>query len=56
MRRINALLTLALSAALILVLGGNCGTSEEDTSGTSEPPSVEETLPIDETPPDEAPG
>ncbi len=56
MRRIDALLTLALSAALILSLGGICATSEEDTSGTSEPPSVDETLPIDETPPDEAPG
>ncbi|MCH8218018.1 MAG: hypothetical protein IH892_14770 [Planctomycetes bacterium] len=40
MRRIDALRTLALSAALILALGGTCGTSEEDTSDTSEPPSV----------------
>ena len=35
MRRIDALLTLALSAALTLALGGTCGTSEEDTGDTS---------------------
>ena len=45
-----------MSVALILALGGTCGTSEEDTSDTGEPPSVEETLPVDETPPAEAPG
>ncbi len=50
MRRIAAFLTVALSAALIFALGGICATSEEDTSDTSEQPSVEE------TPPDEAPG
>ncbi len=50
MRRIDALLTLALRAALILELGGNCGTSEEDTSDTGEQPSVEG------APPAEAPG
>ncbi len=40
MRRIDALRTLALSSALILALGCNDGTSEEDTG---EPPSVEAT-------------
>ena len=45
MRRIDVLLTLALSAALIFALGGICATSEEDTSDTSEQPSVEETPP-----------
>ena len=34
MQRIDVLRILALSAALILALGGNCGTSEEDTSDT----------------------
>jgi hypothetical protein len=38
MRRIDALLTLAWSAALILALGGTGGASEEDTSDTGEPP------------------
>ena len=41
MRRIGVLRILALSATLILALGGICATHEEDTSGTSEPPSVE---------------
>ncbi len=41
MRRIDALRTLALSSALILALGCPGGTSEEDTSYTGEPPSVE---------------
>ncbi len=41
MRRIDSLLTLALSAALILALGGMCTTSEEDTSDTGDPPSDE---------------
>ena len=41
MRRIDALRSLALSAALILALGGACGTSEEDTGDTGESPSVE---------------
>ncbi len=82
MRRIDAFLTVALSAALVFALGGSCGTSEEDTSDTDELPSFEvnpsdtdelpsfewppsdtdelpseaEIPPIDETPPDEAPG
>ncbi len=42
MRRIDALRTLALSSALILALGGTAYASEEDTSDTGEPPSVEE--------------
>ena len=50
MRRIDALLTLALSAALILALGGICATSEEDTSDTDDPSSDEA------APPSEAPG
>ncbi len=41
MRRIDALRTLALSSALILALGGTVSASEEDTSDTGEPPSVE---------------
>ncbi len=41
MRRIDALRTLALSSALILAVGGTGGASEEDTSDTGEPPSVE---------------
>ncbi len=41
MRRIDALLTLALSAALTLALGGTCGTSEEDTGDTGDPSSDE---------------
>ena len=49
MRRIDALRTLALSSALILALGGTGGASEEDTSDTGEPPSVEASPP-DETP------
>ena len=63
MRRINALRSLALSAALILALGGTCGTSEEDTSDTSEPPGVKMFPlgvkvfpPVKVTPPPEAPG
>ncbi len=50
MRRIDALLTLALSAALIFALGGICATSEEDTSDTDDPSSDEA------APPSEAPG
>ena len=50
MRRIDALLTLALSAALIFALGGICATSEEDTSDTGDPSSDEA------APPAEAPG
>ncbi len=50
MRRIDVLRILALSVTLILALGGNCGTSEEDTSDTGEQPSVEG------APPAEAPG
>ncbi len=49
MRRIDALWTLALSSALILALGGTACASEEDTSDTGEPPSV------DASPPGEAP-
>ena len=63
MRRIDALLTLALSAALIFALGGTCGTSEEDTSDTSEPPGVKMFPlgvkvfpPVKVTPPPVAPG
>ena len=41
MRRIDSLRTLALSSALILALGGTGYASEEDTSYTGEPPSVE---------------
>jgi hypothetical protein len=41
MRRIDALRTLALSAALILALGGTSDTSGEDTSDTDEPPSAD---------------
>ncbi len=41
MRRIDALLTLALSAALILALGGTCAANKEDTSDTREPPSAD---------------
>jgi len=41
MRRIDALLTLALSTALIFALGGSCGTSEEDASDTGDPPSAD---------------
>ena len=53
MRRIDAFLTLALSAALILVLGGTCGTSEEDISDTGKPPGAEVAPPYDWTPTDE---
>ncbi len=64
MRRIDVLRTLALSSALILALGGTGCASEEDTSDTSEPPSVEASPPAeapeeaaDETsPPAEKPG
>ena len=47
MRRIDALRTLALSSALILALGGTGGASEEDTSDTGEPPSVEASPPAE---------
>ena len=56
MWRIDALLTLALSAALILALGGTCGTSEEDTSDTGEPSRVKVFPPVKVTPPPDAPG
>ena len=56
MRRIDALRTLALSSALILALGGSCGTSEEDASDTSEPPGAKVLPPIKVTPPPVAPG
>ncbi len=56
MRRIDALRTLALSSALILTLGGTCGTSEEDTSDTSEPSRVKVFPPVKVTPPPVAPG
>ncbi len=48
MRRIDALRTLALSSALILALGGTACASEEDTSDTGEPPSVEASPPAEE--------
>jgi hypothetical protein len=41
MRRIVTVRTLALSTALILALGGIGCASEEETSDTGEPPSVE---------------
>ena len=41
MRRIDALRTLALSSALILALGGTCGSSEEDASENGDSPSAE---------------
>ncbi len=47
MRRIDALRTLALSSALILALGGTGSASEEDTSDTGEPPSVEASPPAE---------
>jgi len=47
MRRIDALRTLALSSALILALGCPGGASEEDTSYTGEPPSVEAAPPAE---------
>jgi hypothetical protein len=47
MRRIDALRTLALSSALILAVGGTAGASEEDTSDTGEPPSVEAAPPAE---------
>ena len=47
MRRIDALRTLALSSALILAVGGTAGASEEDTSDTGEPPSVEAAPPVE---------
>ncbi len=47
MRRIDALRTLALSSALILALGGTGCASEEDTSDTGEPPSVEVSPPAE---------
>ena len=46
MRRIDALRTLALNSALILTLGGTCGTSEEDTSDTGEPPDATKVFPL----------
>ena len=50
MRRIDLLRTLALSSALILVLGGTTGASAEDASDDAgESPCVEA------APPDEAP-
>jgi hypothetical protein len=49
MRRIDALRTLALTSALILAVGGTAGASEEDTSDTSEPPSVEAAPPVEAT-------
>ena len=53
MRRIDAFLTLALSTALILALGGTCGTSEEDISDTGKPPGAEVAPPYDWNPTDE---
>ncbi len=47
MRRIDALRTLALSSALIFALGGTGVASEEDTSDTGEPPSVEASPPAE---------
>ncbi len=47
MRGIDALRTLALSSALILALGCTGGASEEDTSDTGEPPSVEASPPAE---------
>ncbi len=41
MRHIDALRILALSAALILALGGMCATNEEETSDAVEPPSAD---------------
>ena len=41
MRRIVTFRTLALGTALILALGGTGCASEEETSDTGEPPSVE---------------
>ncbi len=55
MRRIDVLRILALSSALILALGGACGTNEEDTSDTSEPPGIGVFPPVEVSPPDEAP-
>ncbi len=49
MRRIDALRTLALTSALILAVGGTAGASEEDTSDTGEPPSVEAAPPAEAT-------
>ena len=47
MRRIDELRTLALTSALILAVGGTAGASEEDTSDTGEPPSVEAAPPAE---------
>ncbi len=47
MRRIDAFRTLALSSALILALGGTGCASEEDTSDTGEPLSVEASPPAE---------
>ena len=59
MRSIDALRILVLSVALIFALGGSCGTSEEDTSDTYDPPSFEVNQPdtdelfnFEQTPPD----
>ena len=49
MRRIDALRTLAVSSALILAVGGTACASEEDTSDTGEPSTVEADSPA-ETP------
>ena len=58
MRRIDVLRILALSAALILALGGNCGTSEEDASDTGKPPGRDtgEPLGVEEASPPVASG
>ncbi len=47
MRLIDALRTLALSSALILAFGCTDGASEEDTSDTGEPPSIEVSPPAE---------
>ena len=49
MRRIDALRTLALSAALILALGGTSCASDEDTGDTGELPGVEAAPPAEES-------
>ena len=56
MRRIGVLRILALSATLILALGGMCATQEEDTSDTGEPTSADAPPPdTDELPSYELP-
>ncbi len=47
MPRIDSLRSLALSSALILALGGTACASEEDTSDTGEPASVEASPPAE---------